>query len=517
MNIVGAVDALLTRCITELEQPNFVTRRLAARKIHSLILRDDTLATEVVRRGAVPPLQRICVTSMRGTGGMRREAILTLALLTLTREGALACASSHFIASLLRLCLPPLKKRRLRHDAKFGYEACFCLSALAADAGICADIAAAGGAAVALTLAASQTSFRHSLAGLQLLSRLIDSPGTAAQLVSVSGAVPLASLTLEILSKAKTSEEYDLQRAALLAIGKLGEVESFAQAFSSQDGVRVVMAEAQSEVPALWVTAGFALACMGRHDRLRVELVKRRTLQLFVGMANVTSRRWDVRDCKKVAALGFKNLCNNYALRLAARAAGGLPAVTRLLADEEPMVRVCAAEACQQLAMDRENGRRMVMVGSALLSLRTMLLSSDQRQMKAAIAALAVLALSDENQKSMIFEAFLPLLKLACEDVDLEAGARALLGRLRLGRFRAAARAARELANAARRGGRASKLLRGNAGISSKELVNRIMNRQVSGVAQAPELGRGSLTLAGDSRVAVKNEVLGVEEGLIAG
>ena len=163
--------------------------------------------------------------------------------------------------------------------------------------------------------------------------------------------------------RSANGDHFDAQRAALHCIAIMGESEAFANAFQDEGGVAMLLAGARAQVPALRIHAGHAIAKLCVHRRLRLALVRKRILQFFVGMAAIESKRIDLRDCKRVSALGLANMSTTYHLRLAAAAAGALPAVQKLVGDEDEEVRSLAATAMMQLALVEEQGRRLVFAG----------------------------------------------------------------------------------------------------------------------------------------------------------
>ena len=294
-----------------------------------------------------------------------------------------------------------------------------------------------GAAAVTLCGAPSR---RVSRVGLQLLARLAERAGAAQQLCDALGTGPLAALLLLALDAFMRREDVDGQRAALLALARVGTFEPFADAVAEQEGLAPILDAANDEVPALRAAAGYTLAMLVTHKRLRMALVKKRTLQLFVSMASVESRRRDLADCQRVAALGISRLCCTYHLRLAGAHAGALDAIVKMLRSEHADVRRGAAEAAAQMALVEDNSRRLCF-GGALGPLFVMARSGDRFSEYEAVVALSHLAIMPENQNQIVKEGGIHVLQYLQSSADRRVADAAvkLMSRLRMHRLRAAA------------------------------------------------------------------------------
>jgi len=416
------------------------TRRSSVRSLHSLISSDDLLCSVAVHAGCVPPL--LAIASDDSSQPMQREALRVLALLGLNFAGIACISTDVFVLQLLKLCLPA----RAGRAAPLGYEASLVLCALSDDGATCARLLAAGCAGSGLVSAASPNLHTAHL-GFHLLSRFAEVPGAAVALVNTHGARRLASLVLLAQQRANDAEHLDAQKGALKLASLLASVREFADALEAAGGLDTLLREVNAEVPALRTHAGSALAALCHHPRQRLLLVRKKILQTFISMASVRSRRADLRDCKRVAALGICNCAATYHLRLACAAAGALPAVQALLRDEDAEVRCLAANATMMLALHEDSGRRLVFTG-ALRPLMAMVRSGDHVQERCGVGALATLAINDENQRSMVLEGILPVISFLVSSADesVIGQANKLLRRLRLGRMRHASRMAQALA-----------------------------------------------------------------------
>jgi len=430
-------DSELEQLAKELGHALHFRRRSAVRALYRLLTADDLLAALAVRAGCTKPLQALAVD--KRSPQLQAEALRTLALLSLCYAGCRSVVEGGFVERLLVLALPPKPGR----DARLGFECTLLMCALADDGETCALLYAAGCAGCAV-LSCAAPSLRTSHLGFHLLMRFAELPDAVAGIVARHGAAELAGLVLHAQARAFESEHLDTQRAALKCATFLAESPDFANAFEAAGGLAVLLRELRAEVPALRVHAGHALATLCRHPRLRLLLVRKRVLQSFVSLADTESRREDLIDSKRVAALGIAACAATYQLRLAAAVAGALPAVQKLLSDEDAEVRCLAANALMMLSLHEESSRRLVFAG-ALRPLMAMARSGEPLQERCAVGALATLAINEENQKPMLTEGVMGVINYlsASSDASVRHHAAKLLKRIRLGQFRGAARMAR--------------------------------------------------------------------------
>jgi hypothetical protein len=416
----------------------------ACRSLHAMLTRDGALAPQLVRQGAVQPLQKVVMDASSGSRA-RKDALETLALLALCYEGAMLVANPEFVSKAAKLLVSSGGGVRQRVGLNhYDLGVAKCLGAAAGDRHASKALLDAGGAAPAVALAGSPRG-KVSMAGLQLLSRLADSRAAAAAIVEQFGAKQLAALLMLRFQAFTKKEDVDGSRAACFAIARVGQSEEFGIALARMEegGLELIVQEIRREVPVVRSAAGYTLAVLGQHKHLRLQLIKKRCLQAFVDMAHTTSQRRDYADCQRVAALGFVNLCSTYHFRLAGAKAGVLDAIIVLLKADAMDVRRGAAQACAQLSLVEENSRRMCF-GGALPPLFAMARSGDRATEREGILALDALSLSTENQQHMVREGLVHVLQYLASSDDGAASRTAskIMSRIRQERLRHAARMA---------------------------------------------------------------------------
>ena len=377
----------------------------------------------------------------------------------------LQISQSNFLDVLLRMATPPapgetrLKSRGGQADVAetgaFAVEVGGVLVSLSADPEAASLLLERGGGAAAVALARTMATPAACRAGLRLLARLADAPGggTAALCDAAGSAGALARLCLAARAAAAAREKVDWENAACAAIGRLARTfEPFADAVLEAGGLALLVKAARDDIPSRRASAGYALACLAAHKRCRPALVRARCLQLFVALANTSSQRADLADCQRVAGLGLANLCASYHFRAAAARAGALEAATALLKAPSAAVRAGGAAAVAALALHEDNGRRLCF-GGALPLLLAMARGGDPRCEAPAVRAVAALALNRENQAALLREGGVHALQYVASSDDPVAAqeANALLHRLRMERLRAGARLAGAAAVEARR------------------------------------------------------------------
>ena len=418
------------------------------RVLHAKLKEDGALAPQLVRQGAVPPLMKTAIDAS-APNRARKDALLTLARLALCYEGAMLVSNPEFVSKTAKMTVNS-GGAFSRQGTHFALAVGTCLVAAAGDRTAAGALLQCGAGAAAVTLAGS-TRRKVCRLGIQLLARLADNSRAAASTLAAEyGAKPLAALLILRLATFSKAEDVDGQRAACLAIARIGQDEAFAEAIAEQDGLAPLLLELHREVPMLRAAAGYTLAILGQHKRLRLELVKKRCLQAFVAMAEMTSQRQDFADCQRVAALGFINLCSTYHLRLAGAKAGVLDAIIVLLNATAVDVRRGAAQACAQLALVEENSRRLCF-GGALHPLFAMARSGDRIAEHEAALALNALCVTPDNHKHMVREGVVHVLLYLTSSEDPKARdvATKMLSRIRRERLRSAARMAVRMARVA--------------------------------------------------------------------
>ena len=418
------------------------------RVLHARLKANGALAPQLVRQGAVQPLQKTAVDSNASTRA-RKDALLTLSRLALCYEGAMLVANPEFVSKTAKMTVNS-GGVFARQGTHFALAVGTCLAAAAGDRTAAGALLHYGAGAPAVTLAGSSRR-KVCRVGMQLLARLADNSRAAASTLAAEyGARSLAALLIFRLQTFAKAEDVDGQRAVCLALARIGQDEAFAEAVAELDGLAPLLVELHREVPVLRAAAGYTLAILGQHKRLRLELVKKRCLQAYVAMAEMTSQRQDFADCQRVASLGFINLCSTYHLRLAGAKAGVLDAIILLLNASAMDVRRGAAQACAQLALVEENSRRLCF-GGALHPLFVMARSGDRISEHEAALALNALCVAPENHKHMVREGVVHVLLYltSSEDPAARDVATKMLSRIRRERLRSAARMAVRMARVA--------------------------------------------------------------------
>ena len=430
--------ALVIQGGDELEQRN------AVRQLHAILHHNEMLSPLAVEQGCIAPLQALAVNSKLRV--LQSDVLKTLALLALCFQGARVMASDAFLLELMFMCIG----KRHGREPPLGYAAGLLACALANDPAVCHKMFDKGFDAPALLLSAS-SQLRCITLGLSLLARLCEVPGSVEKVVEKNGAKELAVLLLLAYERSSKDDHFDAQRAALHCMAIMGESEEFVDVFEEEEGLELLLAGARAQVPALRIHAGHAIAKMCAHRHVRLLLVRKHIIQFFVGMAEIESKRQDLRDCKRVAALGLANMCATYHLRLAAAVCGALPAVHKLIGDEDSEVRALAANALMNLALVEENGRRFVFAG-ALRPLIRMARSGALREERSSCGAMTNLAINDENVRALLAEGVITVVQYLETSADPTTAYYAvkLLKRIRESRLRSAARVARVIATKCR-------------------------------------------------------------------
>ena len=267
---------------------------------------------------------------------------------------------------------------------------------------------------------------------------------------------------------AKT-DDTDVEKWCLIAVARLSLAPEFGNKLAAMDKFGILFVKANDTIAGRKLPAALAIANLATNKMLRVRLIKYRALQLFVSMSQVSSNaRKDMQDFQRVAALGIRNLSGSFDLRALAGKMGALEAVVKMLRAKVRLfllsylrmgnwsdvfiiqdldVARFAAKAASELSLHEENGRKMVLAG-ALKPLIDMAKSGDAYCETEAVAALANLAMGEDNQKQFMKEGGMAAIEVMTlsKNPRVQHNAKRLISRLRLAKMRTAARFAGQMA-----------------------------------------------------------------------
>ena len=73
-----------------------------------------------------------------------------------------------------------------------------------------------------------------------------------------------------------------------------------------------LLAHARDNIPSRKLAATLSIVNMSLHKELRMVMVRKRALQLFVELGRIESQRADQAEYQRVAATGISRLCTNF-------------------------------------------------------------------------------------------------------------------------------------------------------------------------------------------------------------
>ena len=259
----------------------------------------------------------------------------------------------------------------------------------------------------------------------------------------------------KVLFETMKKDDTAVEKNALLLVGRLVTVAAFADRICNEkngDRLKVLLAHARDNIPSRKLAATLSIVNMSLHKELRMVMVRKRALQLFVELGRIESQRADQAEYQRVAATGISRLCTNFQMRDLAAKVGVLEVVMKMLGSTNLEVKRAAARACAELTLHEENGRRLALSG-AIRPLLDMARSGDRLAESDAILAINNMAITEANQNQIMQEGgkgALAYLKVH-QNLGVAKMAENVIKRVRMNKLRSAARFAGKLALAQKR------------------------------------------------------------------